>query len=541
MMNIRKSAVFASLLLFGAAGCADLNVENTNQPDRAGALRTAGDIESLISGTFSTWFHNQHNNTHQCAGSPGVWMGIASFQGSNAWNNCGANPYSQIPRPTLTNAPADANYNTIAQPWYANYRAIAAVSQGLAAMNADEDLVADMTASDYARLRAFGKFMLGLGHATLASVYDRAFVVDETVDLSEGADLQPYGEVMTAALGYFDEAAAMAATETFTIPSLWVGNTITNVELGKIARGLKARYRAAVARNGAERTAVDWNAVLTDLTAAAGQEWTMEHDWVNWWSNNVFWQSGYGYAWLSYQYYGMADQSGKYQQWLAMAVNSRHPNLGGATNATAFTIITPDLRFPQGATLAAQTAAPGRYFTIPEYSITGQWARPDRGTWRWSWYRNLKFDALNDAGDTYRLLPRSELRLLAAEAYFRTGQLQRAADSVNVSRVFNGLNATNSAGLNTSCVPKLPNLSCGNLFQMLTWEVWMETMMEGHFGSPKYFFDRGADLLYKGTALQIPIPAKELQLLQLTPVYTFGGVGGDSSAPTSYYNFPNEG
>ncbi|HEU0012247.1 MAG TPA: hypothetical protein VFQ45_01115 [Longimicrobium sp.] len=540
MKNIRKTAVFASLLLFGAAGCADLDVDNTNQPDRAGALRTAGDIESLISGTFSTWFHNQHNNTHSCANSPGVWMGIASFQGSNSWNNCAANPYSQIPRPALTNAPADANYNTIAQPWYANYRAIAAVSQGLAALAADPELEDDLSASDLARLKAFGKFMLGLGHATLATVYDRAFIVDETTDLSAGTELQPYGEVMTAALGYFDEAAALSSGESFTIPSLWVGASITNVQLAKIARGLKARYRASVARTTAERDAVDWAAVLTDLAAAGGQEWTMEHDWVNWWSNNVFWQSGYGYAWLSYQYYGMADQSGRYQTWLGMTVNSRHPNLGGADNTTAFIIVTPDLRFAQGATRTAQAAAPGRYFRIPEYSITGQWARPDRGTWRWSWYRNHKFDALNDAGDTYRLLPRSELRLLAAEALLRTGNGAAAADSINVSRVFNGLNATNSSGLNTSCVPKLPSSACGGLLHILAWEVWMETMMEGHFGSPKYFFDRRNGFLYKNTALQMPIPAKELQLLQLTPVYTYGG-GGDGSAPTSAFAFPHEG
>ena len=42
--------------------------------------------------------------------------------------------------------------------------------------------------------------------------------------------------------------------------------------------------------------------------------------------------------------------------------------------------------------------------------------------------------------------------------------------------------------------------------------------------------DRHIDGLQKGTILQLPIPAKELETLAL-PIYTFGGVGGTSAAP----------
>ena len=39
-----------------------------------------------------------------------------------------------------------------------------------------------------------------------------------------------------------------------------------------------------------------------------------------------------------------------------------------------------------------------------------------------------------------------------------------------------------------------------------------------------------------GTPLHFPVPAKELQTLQL-PVYTFGGVGGEAAAPVGTYGF----
>jgi len=555
MIKFSKGAAFGTLLLLGAAGCADLDVANTNEPTRAGALRTSGDIESLISGTFATWFHDQHANFGGCERGPSVFLGIQAMQQSNSWNNCRANPMSQIPRPSLPNEPANASYPHISQPWYNNYRVIASVSQGLQALAADTALVTQLGASGHSRVQAFGNFMLGLAHATLATLYDRSFIIDETVALTDAAgqpieqELHPYGEVMAAALGYFDKAiaASTAAGASFSIPTAWTGGAaaVSNAQLARIAHGMKARYRVAVARTMAESNAVNWAAVLTDLTSAAGQEWVQFHDGTKWFSNAVFWQTGPGYAWISYQYMGMADQSGRYQQWLALPVSQRHPNL---SSTNPFIIVTPDKRFPQGATIADQRmeANRGLYYAIPTTALDGfteqaMWNQAARGTWRWSYYYRTNFNTLNNEGDNYKLLAREELRLLAAEALFRTGNLAAAADSINVTRVGRGgLNPTNAAGLNTSCVPKLPNGACGNLFDMLKWEKKVETIGYGNYAAGVYFDMRRWQELYKNTQLQFPIPAKEIQLLQLGPVYTFGG-GLDSSAPTSVYAFPNEG
>jgi starch-binding outer membrane protein, SusD/RagB family len=233
----------------------------------------------------------------------------------------------------------------------------------------------------------------------------------------------------------------------------------------------------------------------------------------------------------------MADQSGRYQQWLAAPVNTRNPILG----ANSIFIVTPDTRFAQGATLEAQAAAPG---TLWGRHVPGEnWARPERGTWRWSYYRTVLGDSvayiMGGASDLWLELDADEARLLRAEGLFRTGNLQGAADLINVSRVAAGLNATNSAGLNTSCVPKLWNGSCGNLFEMLKWEKRMASFAVGPNGSGWYTDSRAWQDLYEGTWLHFPVPARELAVLGM-PVYTFGGVGGEGAAPESNYHFPGE-
>jgi hypothetical protein len=106
--------------------------------------------------------------------------------------------------------------------------------------------------------------------------------------------------------------------------------------------------------------------------------------------------------------------------------------------------------------------------------------------------------------------------------------------------VANGLNATTSTGVNTSCVPRLPNGTCGSLFEMLKWESRMETWQRGPYAASWYFNGRGWGDLYIGTPLQFPIPADQLQVLGLGAAYTFGGIGGTMAAPKSSYNFPGE-
>ncbi len=79
------------------------------------------------------------------------------------------------------------------------------------------------------------------------------------------------------------------------------------------------------------------------------------------------------------------------------------------------------------------------------------------------------------------------------------------------------------------CVPKKildPSGACADLMNTLMYEKRVETYA---LGAGVAFWDaRGWGLLPTGTVLHLPIPARELETLQL-PLYTFGG-GGEGSA-----------
>jgi hypothetical protein len=221
----------------------------------------------------------------------------------------------------------------------------------------------------------------------------------------------------------------------------------------------------------------------------------------------------------------------------------RHPFLSEDRGSDPFLIITPDNRFPRGSTLAEQqqTANRGRYIEILNRSggYGGQWVRPDRGPYRWSFYRVHRFDEWATPATNrhdWNEMPITEMRLLRAEALYRTGNRAAAAEIINQTRVAAGLNPTDAAGLNTSCVPKLPDGSCGDLLEMLKWEVRMETMYQGLFSAPWYFHGRGWGDLPEGTFLHLPVPGREAELLGL-PLYTFGGRGGEAAAPRNTYGF----
>jgi hypothetical protein len=533
-MRLLRTIGLCTFLLGSAGACADLTVPNLNQPDQSRVIADAGDVETLIANSYLTLFTGYTFQTD-------LVLSTASFQHSATAANLGMVQLSKIPREPINNATSDAYAATYQEIWNTSYAAIKASVDGLTATNpANPDgfeiIDEESGANNTPRARAWARFVQGLGHGLIALTYDQGFIYDQGDSPTE-LELQPYGEVMVEALAMLDSAAAIAAANDFTIPGTWFGNVgMDKATFIKTVNGYQALLRAGVARNPTERNAVNWNAVIADVDASFGcsgatcETLTIDAD-PNVWIHGTHFFIGFATqagAWAqSFNFVnGMADQSGGYQAWLNTAVLARTP----------FLIVTPDLRFPQGATATAQAQNPGKYIL---YGGTRGHLRSDRGSWRWSLYRDHRLDDTpGDQGPSIMMSGR-DLRLLKAEGLFRAGQLQAAADIVNETRVPSGLNATNAAGLNTSCVPRLPNGSCGNLLEMLKWEKRMENY---HYNYGAWYFDsRGWGDLYRGTFLHFAVPARELQVLGL-PLYTFGGPGGyaDGTSPGSSYAYPNE-
>jgi hypothetical protein len=534
MRTTFKHLVVGSLLLMGAGACADLEVVNLNAPDAGRSLATAGDVESLIGGAYNTWF----NGIYSYSG-PGMFLSNAAFQHNAPWSNAGMEHYGRLPRIAIENDIAAANYGNTSRVWFRSYRAAAALADGLKALD-DPDIADELGASSVARAKAYAKFVQGVSHATVAVLYDRGFIVDEATDLTAAQEPVDYTAMMAAAAGYFDEAISLCGTS-FTLPFSWMQADITNTQLAEIAHSFKARFQANVARTPAERAALNWSGIISDINAGVDETLMLYYDDYGGWSQDVIGYVTYpGWSQSSYFIWGMADQSGDYQRWLALSLDNKSYQFA---DGEPVLIVTPDLRWPQGTTVAEQRATTGLYAEIVSAGDAGDtWKKPERGKWRWSYYkhvrgRNYWFDGVMDQPE----IRIAEMRLLKAEGLYRNGDLAGAAAIINETRTAAGLNATNAAGLNTSCVPKLPNGSCGNLWEMLKWEKRNENIGTGIAGAGMWFDSRGWGDLWFESPLQLPIPCGELQVLQLLPCNTYGGPGGEMAAAKSTYAWPFEG
>jgi hypothetical protein len=534
----RKTAALAVVLMLGLNACADLDVVNQNAPDADRALSQPGDVQSLIQGAFGSWWLTSHHQD----GSAWI-LGNVSFQNSSWPANFGMYFYSQLPRTAVVNDPTHEFYgNKLDYVWSRNYRALSAVAQGLNSLSLPE-IAAGFTAGNLLRARAFGKFMQGMAHGSLALHYEEIFIVDETTDIvNEEQTAVGYMDGMNEALGYFDEAIALATGANFTIPATWMSVSVSAAELVLLARSMKARYRANVARNPDERqNQVDWNAVISDVDNGIG-EWVMDVGFflAPFWNAHVGQMSSrVGWAQASYMIDGMADQSGNYQRWLNSGGSNPETRFPDLADGSAVLIHTPDTRWPSGATKAAQEANPGSM----RIAWAGSRGQPSRGTHRWSHYFNTALDFHRDGGRDVPEITTHEMRLLKAEGLIRLGgvaNLAEAALLINETRVDAGLNPTDAVGTNTSCVPRLPNGECGDLMEMLKWEKRLHTAFFGVHTNSWYFDGRGWGDLYLGSPLSLPLPCLDAELLFL-PCSTTGGVGGAQASPGSVYNLEGSG
>jgi hypothetical protein len=513
MKTLRAFGLMGALLL-GVAGCGDLNVPNTNNPDAERALANPGDVESLIGGSFRTWWISQKSYF-----SGGLALSVNAWEHSSSHGNMRMWRTSRVPREPIPVHPAEPETQVINVPWYNPYRAISAASDGLRAMDGGLNMPTGTNLNQTqanARARAWGKFVQGLGHGSIALLYDRGFVMDESVDLVVNPpEITDYKTVMAAAIGYLDEAIALAEGNTFAIPATWVnGLDLDNTDLARLAHSYKARFLARVARTPAERDAVAWDQVIFHAERGVEEMFAPISNWSTWWDEIQAYGILANWAQMSYYHFGAADVTGGWQAWKAAPWGERD----------RFLMQTPDRRWPQGTTATEQAEADNRgmYF-----SYTGlQPFQEARGRYYFSFYRDHRFDSYQAAGYTGPMTEfgPTELHLLRAEGHIQRGEVAQAVPLINLTRVGHGqLPAVVDGGTvpgGAACVPKLPDGSCGDLVDALKWEKRNETRFTGFAGF--FYDDRGWGDLVPGTALHWPIPGRELEVL-LMPFYTFGG------------------
>lgn len=517
-MTATKMARLATVvaLLFAAGACMDLDVDNPNEPDREAALSSAEDVEALMTSQFRLYWQLVQGGLG-FEGSPHqAFDNGAEIAASTSTNDGTFQMGLQPPGPVRN----ELGYNWsqfMRIPWLELNRNLAAIRDGLIAVENQ-----NINLQEPERLQAYAKFMQGLFHGYLALMYDRAYILDETVDPDE-TELRPYGEIMQAARGYFSEARSIAEGADFTLPEPWLGpGSYSSEEFVRLAHSYEARYMTQVARSPQERAAVDWGQVLNHVDQGIEEDFGVQLD-------------GFGGVWNSpakqrssinesvyMTLLGPADQSGAYAAWEDTPNRDKNP----------FEVDTDDRRITDGTPRGEGEYVQWRSFTT---NIR------DRGpeflsNYSTKWWRDISDTGTGFAPD----ITVQEMEFLAAEAHIRQGNPSDALPYINDERTEIGqLPPADEDGVSGErCVPRavgplaraseLSEGSCGDLMTTLIYEKRIE--LWGLSAGGPYFDGRGWGILRDGRPCHMPIPMEDIQNLEGESQYTFGG-GGEGSVP----------
>jgi hypothetical protein len=512
------------LLLLGGGACADLNVPNPNEPDKDRTLRTPADIETLIGGTFLLWWQVNHGLGTSAETRPSAAVGALSALGEEvtaSGAHYGIQDIGRRPPAPIINDPGSSWHPYVQGTWQEYYKIISAARVALIAMQ-DPNFKLGANGQDNGRLKTSAKFMQGMAHCSLGYTYREAYILDESVtdEQLRTLKLQPYADVMAVGLSELEEAGSLAAANTFTIPSAWMGNvTYTNQDLVKITNSYRARFTAGVARNPRERAAVDWAKVLQLAQTGFTTDFGVQADGPGGkWKADIILATGAssssgGGRRIHHDIIGPADTTGAWQKWKA----------SNYTQQREITIATPDRRIHG----AGGPTTPG---TQVKWFPTSGMAE-SRGLYYFSLYADLKWRAYRDTEFGFLVdFAARELNFLKAEALIQLGRLQEAADQINLTRVPYGrlppVTVTGVSG--PSCVPRTPTGACGTLLDALKYEKGLELWLTG--SGVRLSDRRGWGDQFPGLAIHLPVPKNELTLAGL-PFYTTGGIGGIDAAP----------
>src|SRR5438445_3856191 len=565
----------AALVLAG--GCETLNVKNPNAPDSGRLLTDPATVQSIAIGAMRTWYSTTQGPTDGADPYPGLTLSVMAKSHVAAWNNYNIRFYpgctdaaftgypngscggaigsagtegTKFPRIEWQNDPASAQRTQIEYLWYGYYSALSSANDVVTAIRKKNLVITD--AATTKMVETMGVLVQGLALSQIALNYDKGFIVDENTDLTS-LQFSPRAAMRDAAIAKFDDVINNLTTaKDFTVPGDFFGKpgqSYDNVAIAQIANTMAARTLAYFPRTAAENKdvgaggQVNWAKVLSyakngisSPTAGTPFDWVFHQDGcINWcdffkvWSNDM----------------------------TTMRIHSRvahlmDPNLpdpwavSGSTSPHS-----PDNRLGDG-TMRADRASPAFAAAMSvNVDLTGNggydyvWSfdqeiqRKTRGLWHQSAIGQVRYDSLASCGDDPQGLPTgvgdapvilaAENDLIWAEALIRapTQDLATAATLINNTRVGPDRMGRPRGGLTAASAAD----GTAGLLTELQYEQDVE--LPGSNGFAPYFNQRRIDRLEPLTPHEMPVPAKELGVLQ-QPLYTWGGASNPvSSSPTA--------
>jgi len=428
-------------------------------------------IEATAFKIYQNWYQAANNYS-----GPGLSLAVMSDQMTCSWGNSGMRDTSSEPRIAWDNNSTYGSSN-ITESFFNSMYSVLADSNGLV-----KSLDAGTNFSDNDLIEALSRFGQAATIGSLAQVFNKVYVSDETGTLNEGLAFT-YAEAMAIAIQKIDLAIAAADRGSFTVSEQINGQSYSSAEFSQYLNSYAARLLATSARNATERAALNWTKILGYANNGLTFDVTILGDGYNsWYSEWPIYMIYPGWARVDLRTINMMDNS--------------YPDYWPAGETT----------------LPPATSADARLSS--DYGYLSSQAFPaNRGTYHWSTYRHKRYDSYTNSGwETYHPeFLAAENDLYKAEALMRTGNMSGAAAVLNA-----GTRSTRGGLANV-----------GSDQADVAAAIHYERMVElGQTGLGLAFFEmRGLDLLQEGTLLHFPVPGASLDANK-EAAYTFGGTTG---------------
>ena len=437
------------------------------------------DPSSIQIGIEATAF-KIYQNWYQAANSyrgPGLSLAVMSDQMTCSWGNSGMRDTSSEPRIAFDN---NSTYGSsyITENFFNSMYSVLADSNGLVA-----GILGGSNFSDNDKVEALARFGQAASLGSLAQVFNKVYVSDETGTLNEGL-AYTYAQAMDLAIQKIDLAIIAADRGDFTLSEGQInGSTYSSAEFSKYLNSYAARLLATSARNASERAALDWNKILGYANNGLDFDVTVLGDgYSSWYSEWPIYMIYPGWARVDLRTINMMDPSYP-DYWPASAVS-----------------------LPPASSVDARLASDYDYKSSQDFIA-------NRGTYHYSSYRYKRYDSYTNTGwQAYHPeFLAAENDLYKAEALMRTGNVSGAAAVINAGTRTSRGNLANVAPVQAD----------------VAYAIHYERIVElGQTGLGLAFFEmRGLNLLQSGTLLHFPIPGAALDA-NSEAGYTFGGSTG---------------
>ncbi|MEX2347595.1 MAG: hypothetical protein WD511_00115 [Balneolaceae bacterium] len=508
------STIAVCFMLLLVTSCADMVVENQNEPGRDQAITSRADVEGLVVGAWETWaYYSTLYQTSPLLVQADWYTGtVGNFWVNDAGHESGPIDGERFRTAAYPNTPTTSYPTVVNFHWENYYVALSNVNTALAVIEAGE---VDMgTEAEVQQLKATAQLLQGIIYGSVGLIFDKGYVIDETFDVAtdiDGLTFTSYSDMVTAAVSKLEEAkttasaaeaAGSAGVNNSIIPNLGSVDSrypgaeeIDWSEFEQIANTYAASFLAQYPRS--ESDAVDWDQVYE--YASNG----LTFDFAPYSDDNY---------WAPYLYYYMNADWFRVDMKVVNKLDSNQPLYWPTT----------DGQNGQGPDAPSVESDDARFGTDYNESYTWSVFNPTRGYFKRTHVTFDRYDGFFTFpwSDPIPYMMRAQNNLLLAEAELnRTGgNVLNAIEQINDTRVGRG----ELAPLTAVSTPD-------EIQEALEYEWDIEVAITGVSTLSPWYNSRRWGQLLRGSMLHLPVPAGELGIIG-EGYYTFGGEG-EGSAP----------